>query len=483
MEWVIVGLIIILIILVAIVLLRALMLKPTAAQTLKLEPEKGERATRYGAQLAKMIQDETISSRFDQDMSKFEKFHKTLEELFPQVHNTCEKHVFDGNLLFKWKGKSSDVPILFMSHQDVVEANGDWEHAPFSGEIDADGNVWGRGTVDTKGSLFCIFTALEELIADGYTPECDVYIGSSCTEEWSGDGAPKTVRYLQEQGVKLALVMDEGGMILEEPVGGVKGTYGMVGVVEKGYGDLRFTARGNGGHASAPKKNTPLVRLGKFMADVEKQYPFTAKISPTVEEMFRRMAPNMVFGMKLIFANMWLFKPLLTKLLPSINAAAGAMTRTTIGFTMAKGADGLNVLPQEAYVTGNMRFIQHQPTQESIAIITERAKKYDIETEVIYADEPCPIVDFKGEAFHLVEAVAAEVYPGLGVAPYCMTGGTDAKYYTPVCDNCIRFAPLYINAQQYGSIHGLNENINQGFLPKAVDFYKTVIRKSAEFLK
>ena len=78
----------------------------------------------------------------------------------------------------------------------------------------------------------------------------------------------------------------------------------------------------------------------------------------------------------------------------------------------------------------------------------------------------------------LIEEVAQDVYPGLGVSPYCMTGGTDAKYYTKICDNCIRFAPIYINGQQYGSIHGLNENINQGALPKAVDFYKMVIKKA-----
>lgn len=475
MGWII---LIAIVLLASVVLLRTIMLKPTCAKTVKIEFDKSERAMKYGRQLAKMIQDETVSSRFETDRSKFDKFHRTLEELFPHVHAVCEKHVFDGSLLFKWKGKGTHEPILFMSHQDVVEAGGEWKHEPFSGDIDEDGNVWGRGAVDTKASLFCIFTALEELIAEGYEPKCDVYIASSCTEEWSGDGAPKTVAYLQEQGVKLALVLDEGGMILEEPVGGVKGTYGMVGVVEKGYGDLRFTAHGKGGHASAPTKNTPLVRLAKFMTDVEKHHPFKSKFSPTVEEMFCRMAPNMDFGMKLIFANMWLFKPLLKKLLPSISPAAGAMLHTTIGFTMAKGADGLNVLPQEAYVTGNMRYIQHQPTDESIAIITEIAKKYDIETEVIYKDDPCPIVDFNGKPFKLIEEVAAEVYPGVGISPYCMTGGTDAKYYSKVCDNCIRFAPLYINSQQYGSIHGLDENINQGVLPKGVDFYKTVVRKS-----
>ena len=59
-----------------------------------------------------------------------------------------------------------------------------------------------------------------------------------------------------------------------------------------------------------------------------------------------------------------------------------------------------------------------------------------------------------------------------------MTGGTDAKYYTEVSDNCIRFAPLYIDAQQYASIHGLNENIHRGALPGGVDFYKEIIRRS-----
>lgn len=106
--------------------------------------------------------------------------------------------------------------------------------------------------------------------------------------DWSGgDGAPATVQYLKEKGIEFALVLDEGGMIIEEPIGGVKGTYGMVGVVEKGYGDVKFTARSNGGHASAPKKNSPLVRLGKFMTEIEKHSPFVNKFSPTLEEMFR----------------------------------------------------------------------------------------------------------------------------------------------------------------------------------------------------
>lgn len=475
----IIGIILlILLALIVVVLLRAILLKPTQAKNAVVELDSSERAKEYGQKLAQMVQKETISSRFDPDRTKFYEFHALLEQLFPNVHSTCEKHVFNGSLLFKWSGKGNHEPILFMSHHDVVEATGTWEHEPFSGDIDENGCVWGRGTVDTKASLFCELTAVEELIKEGFVPEGDVYIASSCTEEWSGEGAPSTVEYLKEQGVKLAYLMDEGGMIIEEPVGGVKGTYGMVGVLEKGYGDVKFIAKGTGGHASAPKKNTPLARLAKFIVDVEKKSPFKRQFNPTVKEMFRRMAPNMNFGMKVIFANMWLFEGLLLKLLPSISSAAGAMLQTTLAFTTAKGSDGLNVLPQEAYVTGNMRFIPHQDDQESIALITEIAKKYDIDTEVIYKDAPCPVVDYNSDAFHLVEAVSAEVYPGVGICPYVMTGGTDAKFYRDLSDNCLRFAPLYINGQQYGSIHGLNENICQGALAKGVDFYKMMIQRS-----
>ena len=473
--WIVLALVVLLI---AVVLLRAVFLKPTSAQAAKVQLDEGVRAEKYGKQLSKMVQKETISSRFDSDRTKFLEFHELLEEMFPNVHKTCEKHVFDGSLLFKWNGKGNHEPILFMSHHDVVEATGTWEHEAFSGDIDEEGRVWGRGAVDTKASLFCMLTAVEELMADGFEPEGDVYIASSCTEEWSGDGAPLTVEYLKSQGVKLAYLMDEGGMILEEPVGGVKGTYGMVGVLEKGYGDVKFIAKSTGGHASAPKKNTPLVRLGKFMADVEKKSLFVNKFSPTVKEMFKRMAPNMAFGMKLIFANMWLFEGLLKKLLPVISSAGGAMLHTTLAFTMAKGSDGLNVLPQEAYVTGNMRFIPHQDTDESVELISNIAKKYDIETEVIYKDYACPVVDYNNAPFQLVEKVASEVYPGIGICPYVMTGGTDAKFYRELSDNCLRFAPLYIDNQQYSSIHALNENIYQGALPLGVDFYKRMIQLS-----
>lgn len=473
------GILLLVLVLLAIAVIRAAMLKPTPALT--AEPPKADaaRARAYAEKLAAMVRQETVSSRFDPSRSKFEKFQESLPALFPRVFAACQvAHPGAGLVLrLPGKGSSKKEPILLMSHHDVVAATEQgWEHAPFSGDIDAAGRVWGRGTVDTKGSLMCELQALEELLKENWQPDVDVYITSSCTEEWSGDSAPAIVAYLKEQGVHLGMLVDEGGMILKEPIAGVKGRYCIVGVLEKGYGDVKFIARGKGGHASAPGKHTPLPRLGAFMSDIDQHSPFRVEITPTVREMFSRMAPNMGFPMKLIFANLWLFGPLVKKLMPAISPAGAAMMQTTCAFTTAKGAEGLNVLPSEAYVTANLRFIHHQPNEESIALLRKRAAKYNLGTEILYQDYPCKPVDYQAAPFKLLEKVAGEIYPGYGVVPYVMTGGTDAKYYGDVCDNALRFAPIEIDAQQYASIHGVNENLHAAALPPAVDFYKTLLQ-------
>ena len=111
-----------------------------------------ERTELYAKKLAQMVRYETVSDPSDPQIEKFLGFHKVLEELFPLVHEKLEKTEIDGNLLYYWKGKSSDKPVVLMSHQDVVTADGVWEHEPFSGDI-SDGKVWGRGAAASATAL------------------------------------------------------------------------------------------------------------------------------------------------------------------------------------------------------------------------------------------------------------------------------------------------------------------------------------------
>lgn len=374
--------------------------------------EDTKRVESYSEKLSRMVQAETISDRDNPSVDKFLLFHALLETLFPKVFSACEKIEIDGNLLLKWKGKSSKDPIMLISHMDVVEAGGDWKYPPFSGTI-ADGKIWGRGSADTKCSLMALLQAAEEMITDGYVPACDVYLGSSCTEEIGGDGAPKLESWLKKHNVHLFMLCDEGGSIIKDPIGGVYGYFAAVGIFEKGYGDVKFIARSSGGHASAPGKNTPIPRLAKFISHVEKKTPFRVAFTPAVNAMFTRIAPYAGnFGLRLVMSNLWFFRPLLKKVMPLISAQAAAMLQTTIAFTMQSGSAGYNVLPQEAYVCANMRYIPHQGTDESIQVITELAKKYGIETEVLYRGYPSNALDLNGEAFSITQKSIETCFPG-----------------------------------------------------------------------
>ena len=200
---------------------------------------------------------------------------------------------------------------------------------------------------------------------------------------------------------------------------------------------------------------------------------------PQVQAMFETLAPYANFGMKLVFGNLWLFKPILVKAMPSISAQGGAMLQTTIAFTMQKGSDACNVIPQEATLAANMRFIPHQGMEESLSVIRKKAEKYNLQMEVLSATDYSRSTDIHGEAFGLVQNVIAQTFPDCAGSPYVMTGATDARNYEEICDNVVRFAPVIYGPEQMKGMHGLNENIETNCLPGCVDFYKNLIKANA----
>ena len=471
--WILLGLLGALLLLLLAALIHTLMV-PGKQSTYVPRPDP-ERMQAYARKLSEMVRCETVSVPGADQREKFLGFHRVLEELFPRVHRELEKTEIDGNLLYYWKGDSGEKPLVLMSHQDVVPAEGEWLHAPFSGDIEG-GKVWGRGASDTKCSVMAFFQAAEELLEQGYRPPQDVYLSCSCTEEWGGDGCPKLVQELERRGVKPWLVCDEGGGIITDPIGGIHGNFAMVGVFEKGKAEVRFTASSDGGHASAPKAHSPVARLAAFVNEMESRPVFRRKMPKEVAAMFETLAPYADFPLKLVFTNLWLFKPVLLRVLPMISAQAGAMIRTTMAFTMMSGSDACNVMPQRASVCADMRFIPHQGMEESLEIVRKRAEKHRLDMDVLMANDYTEPTDIHGEAFGLVQRIIAETFPGCAGSPYVMTGATDSRFYQKICANIVRFAPVIYGPEQMKGMHGVNENIGADCLPGAVDFYKNLIR-------
>lgn len=79
-------------------------------------------------------------------------------------------------------GSGEDFAVL--AHLDVVPAGNGWTHAPFGGEIDeANGRIWGRGTMDDKGPAIITLFALKALKDSGFKPKKRIKLILGCNEE------------------------------------------------------------------------------------------------------------------------------------------------------------------------------------------------------------------------------------------------------------------------------------------------------------
>lgn len=448
--------------------------KPPAA---RIEEDESA-ALYYAKRLAELIKIPTASAKdsSNEELAPFFLLHKTLEMLFPLIHKKMECTELDGNLIYRLKNAHPKKDaVLLMGHQDIVPAAGEWKHPPFAGIIE-NGILYGRGTLDCKCTLFSEFQAVEELLREGYEPPCDIYLTSSVDEETHGAGAKRIVQYLKEKNVRLALVLDEGGAVLEEPMTGMDRPYAMISITEKGYADVLVCAKAAGGHSSMPPRNTPLVRLGRFMAEVERRSPFRREMSSVVRTMLEGIAPSMNFPMRFFLGNLWLFKPLALAFMPAVSPAAGALLSTTCAFTMAKGSEAPNVLPTEATVLANLRISHHQNMDASIKALEKIAKKHDVTLEMQSGYDASAFVDITGRMYKYIENCAREDFPDAGAAPYVMTGGTDARNYEDISANCIRFSPVRMTQQQLSSMHAANENIHAASLAGAVRCYKHILK-------
>lgn len=186
--------------------------------------------------LRTLVRCRTVSNtdRALEDEAEFEKLIHTLPELYPNVFKVCKfERLEDRALLFTWAGKAHTDPTVLMAHYDVVDVDeAGWKKPPFDAVLE-DGVVWGRGTLDTKVTFNGVLTAADKLIGEGYVPAQDIYFAFSGGEEVNGLGAVHIVDWFEANHITPALVVDEGGAVVEDVFPGVKQPCGLIGIAEK----------------------------------------------------------------------------------------------------------------------------------------------------------------------------------------------------------------------------------------------------------
>ncbi len=428
--------------------------------------------TAYAENLGKMIRCETVSSKERYDDTEFEKLRDVMRELFPLIHEKAEKMTFsDDCWIYKIKGKDETRNIMLMSHHDVVSVEGEWKHPGFCGEIH-DGALWGRGTVDTKTPLFAEFAALEELLKEGFEPQCNVFIGSSHNEEIAGDGIPEALKYFEENNITFETILDEGGAIIDPPLAGMQCKCAMLAVHEKGRHQIICTAEEGTSHAGlTANTNTPVARMSSFISEINSKNIFIRRLYPEVKAMFTDLCPYTPFAMRLIFSNLWAFSGILKILIPKINAQAGAMIGTTCAFNEIEGTYKTKKCISKAM----LRCVNDKDLEVDLAEIKKIAEKYGVSVENGEVEYHKP-ADMSHKAFSYTKECIAEIFPDVASAAYILPAGTDARHLSDICPCVIRFAPIQMDSQQFKSVHSENENIALSAISDAVVFYKHYIR-------
>ena len=448
-------------------------------------PEPGSPGALYLEHLAAAVRIPTVSceDRSLTDPAPFAAFHAFLEATYPLVHQNLSREVVAGHsLLYRWEGTDPvDPPVLLMGHMDVVGiepgTETGWAHPPFDAERDEE-FLWGRGTLDDKGSVVAIFEVLESLLAEGFRPDVTLYVAIGHDEEiGGGEGAAAIAQLLASREVRLDFVLDEGGAVASGLLPGVTRPAALVGIGEKGYLNVELVATGAGGHSSVPPPHTAVGSLAEAVACLEAN-PLPAQLD-TQAGFFAALAPVLGGLGGVVLRNADRLRPLVERRLAA-SPPGNALIRTTTAVTMISGGVKPNVLPQSARAVVNFRVM---PGDTVAGVLAHVRAVVDDGIAVRQLDggfsaEPSRLSSTDSEAFRVVAEAIGEVFPDAAVVPWIVMGATDSRHYLPVAADVYRFSPFRLTPADMSLMHGTGEKLRLSAAEGALAFYRTLVRKA-----
>jgi carboxypeptidase PM20D1 len=412
------------------------------------------------------------------DWAPFDAFVAALPELYPRLHAVLDREQHGHSLLYRWPGAGDGAPTVLMAHYDVVPATDEgWEHPPFGAELTGTGDdrvLWSRGTLDDKGALVAILEAVEALVAAGHTPAADVYLSFGHDEETVGSGAKAIVAALAERGVRPALVVDEGGAVVEGIFPGVTKPIAVVGVSEKGITSVRLTVEQNGGHASTPPRSTATVRLARAITRLNAR-PFPAGLSETNLQMVETLGAHTTGPLRAVFTRARRLRPALVAVFGRLSDETRAIVRTTAAVTQLSGSLAANALPETAEAVVNVRIAVGSSVAETLAHLHRAIRDPLVRIEAIDPSEPSPVSPTSGPPWEAVAGSIAAVHPDAVVTPYIMLGASDGRHFTAISDAVYRFTPFELSAEERGTLHARNERIHVATWLRGIGFYAEVL--------
>ncbi len=416
------------------------------------------------------------------DEHEFTRFRALLAQLYPLTHSRLEREmVLGGTVLFRWPGQGTAAPNVLMAHYDVVPADEPgWTHGAFGAELtggdgDSEQRIWGRGAIDDKGALAVILEAVEEALAGDFQPAADLYLSFGHNEETAGDGVEAVVALFLERGIRPAMVIDEGGAVVEGVFPGVEGPIAVVGVTEKGIAGIELTVEKTGGHASTPVRNGATARLARAILQLEKHPPRASISAPTLA-MIQTLGVHAKGPLGILFRRATTFRPLLAAAFARLGPETEAMVRTTRAVTRLSGSAGDNVIAERATAMVNVRIAIGSSVADAADDIRKAVDDPAVAVRVVYGSEPSPVSRSDGPVWQLLSDAIADTFPGSIITPYVMLQASDSRHFAAISDGVYRFLPFDLRASERATLHAIDESIRVSTYLRGIAFYRRLLR-------
>ena len=384
------------------------------------------------------------------------------------------------NLIVRMKAAAptTEKPVLFLGHLDVVEAlPSDWHTNPFE-FVEKDGYFYGRGTQDMKESDAALVWTFLQLHHDGYKPKRDLILALTADEEGGKYNGPQWLVKNHRDLVDAAFVinMDAGGVELDHG----RPVVADVEATEKVYADYEVTARNPGGHSSRPRPDNAIYELTAALEKLQ-AYSFPFELNEVTRTYFQNLEKQekgeTAQDIKAILAT------------PPDKAAAARLSkepdfnsnfRTTCVATMLNAGHARNALAQTAEANVNCRiFPGHSPEeirQELIKLFADPklTVKYVSDAGVASDTAPerkaiVPPPPIK-EVFDPLTRITQQIWPGVPVTPVMENGASDSIYFAQVGMPCYGYSAVALERDD-DRAHGQDERLPVDSYWKSLDFF------------
>jgi acetylornithine deacetylase/succinyl-diaminopimelate desuccinylase-like protein len=348
-------------------------------------------------------------------------------------------------------------PLILNHHIDVVAADpACWSQPPFEGRI-ADGYVWGRGTLDTKGLGVMHLLALEKLIREGRRFRRPVVFLAVSDEETGGSQGMRWLVANHLEDLSPGWVWDEGG-------GGFKGLLGDqpmfgVAVAEKQIQHLRLVATGQPGHGAMPHSDNANERLMRALERILQPRPM--QINPVTAALFEVVADSQPFPGSFLLRH--LDNPLILRLVGPRLAAdkrLNAMLRDTISLTLLESGYKINVIPERAEAGIDCRLLPDTDAEEFRRWLETTIADNQVTIEALETSAPTAISPIEGPFLDAVRRAIQRHVPSAVVFPLQVPGGTDSRYFRAHEVPAYGFFPVVLEPGELDRVHGIDERIS-----------------------